>query len=88
MILEREVPRRALGIPIRRVGGKLMVRIEDDAMEFDDVGTLIFASTDGRNRVTDIVRIVATAYECEPAEVYSDVVEFLDELTAGGIVEW
>ncbi|GAA4597880.1 hypothetical protein BJY16_002512 [Actinoplanes octamycinicus] len=83
-----DVPRRTLGVPIRRVAGRLVVGVEADALEFSEVGSLIFTSANGRNRVVDIVHIVAAAYECETAEVYPDVVEFLGELTAGGIVEW
>jgi hypothetical protein len=66
----------------------LVVGVEADALEFDDVGTLILTAANGRNRIADIARIVAQTYECEPAEVQPDIAEFLDELAAGGIVEW
>ncbi|BCY09813.1 PqqD family protein [Actinoplanes sp. L3-i22] len=88
MTAVRDIPRRALGVPFRRVAGKLIVGVEADALEFDDVGTLIITSANGRNRVADIARIVAEAYECEPTDVQPDIAEFLAELSDGGIVEW
>lgn len=82
------VPRRRLGVRVRRVSGSLVVGLEAEALELTDVAKLIYESADGRNRVADIVDIVAATYEAEPAEVSADVDEFLDELTDRGVVEW
>ena len=83
-----DVPRRTLGVRVRRVAGTLVVGLEAEALELDDVAQLIYESADGRNRVADIVDIVAASYAAEPAEVSADVREFLDELTDRGVVEW
>jgi hypothetical protein len=82
------VPRRALGIKVRRVAGDLVLGIDADGMQLADVAKLIYESADGRNSVTDIAGIVAAEYGAEPAEVSGDVSEFLDELAARGVVEW
>ena len=82
------VPRRALGIRIRRVHGDLVLGVDDDAVELTDVAKLIYESADGQNRVDDIAGIVAAAYDADLAEVTADVSEFLDDLANRGVVEW
>ncbi|MBJ7901752.1 PqqD family protein [Streptomyces sp. DSM 110735] len=82
------VPRRALGVRVRRVAGDLVIGIDADALELTDVAKLIYESADGLNRVADIVGIVAAAYDADPAEVSADVSEFLDDLVGRGVVEW
>jgi len=82
------VPRRTLGVRVRRVDGNLVVGLESEALELTDAAKLIYESANGRNRVDDIVGIVADTYEAEPTEVSDDVHEFLDELTDRGVVEW
>lgn len=82
------VPRRALGVRVRRVSGDLVVGIDADALELTDVAKLIYESADGRNRVADIVAIVVAAYDADPEEVSADVSEFLDDLAGRGLVEW
>ncbi|OLF19622.1 PqqD family protein [Actinophytocola xanthii] len=82
------VPRRVLGVRVRRVSGDLVIGIDTDALELTDVARLIYESADGRNRVADIVDIVAAAYDADPAEVSVDVREFLDDLAGRGVVEW
>jgi hypothetical protein len=82
------VPRRALGVRVRRVSGDLLLGVDEDSLELTDVAKLIYESADGRNRVADITGIVAAAYDAEPAEVSADVSEFLDVLVDRGVVEW
>lgn len=82
------VPRRVLGVRVRRVSGDLVIGIDADALELTDVAKLIYESADGCNRVADIVDIVVAAYDADPAEVSADVSEFLDGLAGRGVVEW
>ena len=88
MSTDLRVPRRALGVRVRRVSGDLVIGIDADALELTDVGKLIYESADGRNRVADIVAIVVARYDADPAEVSADVREFLDDLAGRGVVEW
>lgn len=82
------VPRRALGVRVRRVSGDLLLGVDEDSLELTDVAKLIYESADGLNRVADIAGIVAAAYDADPAEVSEDVSEFLDVLVDRGVVEW
>ncbi|WP_439657506.1 PqqD family peptide modification chaperone [Lentzea sp. HUAS TT2] len=82
------VPRRCLGVRVRRVSGDLVLGVDDDGLELADVAKLIYESADGRNRVADIADIVAAAYDADVTEVSDDVAEFLDVLVGRGVVEW
>ncbi|WP_327749789.1 PqqD family protein [Streptomyces europaeiscabiei] len=82
------VPRRALGIRIRRVNGDFLIGEEDRALLLTDVARLIFASLDGRRSISDVAHLVANEYAVDEDEALQDVREFLDDLTDKGIVAW
>lgn len=81
-------PRRALGTRIRRVPDGYLIGAEDQALQLDGPAALIFASLDGHRRPGDVARLVADEYDIDEDEALQDVHDFLDDLTARGIVEW
>lgn len=83
-----DVPRRRLGIRIRRIEGALVVGVEDRALQLSDSAELIFTSLDGRRTVADVAGLLAAEYGIEAEEALPDVVEFLTELHTKDIVSW
>jgi hypothetical protein len=83
-----DVPRRCLGIRIRRIEGTLVVGVEDRALELSDSAELIFTSLDGRRTVADVAGLLAAEYGIEAEEALVDVAEFLTDLRAMDIVSW
>jgi hypothetical protein len=84
----RDVPRRALGVPVRRVAGELVLGVQDQALELSGTARVIYESVDGRRTVAEVAATVAAAYGAEADEVFADVAEFLDELAGQSVVEW
>jgi hypothetical protein len=82
------VPRRALGIRIRRVNGDFLIGAEDKALLLTDVARLVFASLDGRRSIADVASVVAGEYGVDEEEALNDVREFLDDLTDKDVVVW
>lgn len=83
-----DVPRRRLGIRIRRIEGNLVVGVEDRALQLSDSAELIFTSLDGRRTVADVAGLLAAEYGIEAEEALPDVVEFVTELHTKDIVSW
>ncbi|MFE1367205.1 PqqD family protein [Streptomyces anulatus] len=89
-VVERSesVPRRVLGIRIRRVKDEFLVGDEDRALLIEDSAAFIFASLDGRTSTLQVARLVAQEYGVDEEQALADVVEFLGGLADQGIVEW
>ncbi|MFI6893426.1 PqqD family protein [Streptomyces sp. NPDC050256] len=83
-----EVPRRALGTRIRLVRGDYWIGAEGDALHLTGPAHTIFASLDGRHSVASVIQILVAEYDVDPEEATADVLEFLDDLTGRGVVEW
>lgn len=82
------VPRRALGIRIRKVNGDFVIGHRNQALLLSDVAGFIFTALDGRRTVTDVARLVAREYAVAEGQALTDVREFLDDLADKEIVEW
>ncbi|GGW75530.1 PqqD family protein [Streptomyces caelestis] len=82
------VPRRTLGTRIRLVEGDFHIGAEDKALHLTGPAKIIFASLDGRRSVADVARLVTAEYDIDQEEAVADVLEFLNDLTDRGIVEW
>ncbi|WP_326615204.1 PqqD family protein (plasmid) [Streptomyces scopuliridis] len=82
------VPRRVLGIRIRRMKDDFLIGDEDRALLIEDVAAFIFASLDGRRSTLKVAQLVAQEYGVDEEQALADVVEFLGDLTDQGIVEW
>lgn len=89
-VVERSdsVPRRVLGIRIRRMKDDFLIGDEDRALLVEDIAAFIFASLDGRRTTLDVARQVAQEYGVDEEQALADVAEFLGDLADQGIVEW
>ena len=83
-----DVPRRPLGIRIRRVPDGLLLGYRDQAMLLDGPAELIYRLADGARTVTDIADGVAEEYGIDRAEALADVMEFLGDHDDSGIFQW
>jgi hypothetical protein len=83
-----DVPYRALGIRVRRVGGNLVLGVQGEALLLEDSAMLIYTSADGRRTVTDIAELLTAEYGIGLQEALSDVSEFLAEMGERGIIAW
>lgn len=82
------VPRRSLGVRIRRVKGDFLIGDEDSALLLSGPAQLIYSSLDGRRSIADIARMIAEEYGVDEEEALADAREFLDDLAGKGLVEW
>ncbi|GLX47546.1 hypothetical protein Shyhy01_04960 [Streptomyces hygroscopicus subsp. hygroscopicus] len=83
-----DVPRRTLGIRIRRVADGLLLGYRDQAVLLSGAAELIYRLADGDRTVTDIAEGLAEEYGIDPAEALPDVVEFLMDQDDSGIFQW
>ncbi|MEU7601874.1 PqqD family protein [Streptomyces sp. NPDC040724] len=82
------VPRRVLGIRIRRIKDDFLIGDEDRAMLMEDIAAFIFVSVDGRRSTAQVARLVSREYGVDEETALTDVTEFLGDLTDQGIIEW
>jgi hypothetical protein len=89
-VVERSesVPRRVLGIRIRRMKDDFLIGDEDRALLIEDSAAFIFASLDGRRSTLQVARLLSQEYGVDEEQALADVVEFLGGLADQGIVEW
>ncbi|KOG32601.1 PqqD family protein [Streptomyces resistomycificus] len=83
-----EVPRRVLGIRIRRSGQDVLLGFEDNALLLEGAGALIYRAVDGTRSVGVLARLLAHEYGIEEEEALADVSDFLADLTAQKIIEF
>lgn len=82
------VPRRLLGIRIRRLKDDFLIGDEDRALLIEDSASFIFASLKGRRSTLQVARLLAQEYGVDEEHALADVVELLGNLGDRGIVEW
>ncbi|MBK3643153.1 MULTISPECIES: PqqD family protein [Streptomyces] len=83
-----DVPRRVLGIRVRRSGEDLLLGWADQALRLDGSAALVYASVDGTRGVGDVARVLVEQYGIDEEEALADVTEFLADLTARNVIEW
>ncbi|MEW2619299.1 PqqD family protein [Streptomyces sp. NPDC048106] len=83
-----DVPRRTLGIRIRRVPDGLLLGYRDQAVLLSGPAELIYRLADGDRTVADIADGVAGEYGIDAAEALADVVEFLADQGGSGTLQW
>ncbi|MGE5829251.1 MAG: PqqD family protein [Micromonosporaceae bacterium] len=81
------VLRRRLGVQVRRIRGRLLVKTGPDAFELEDVAMLIFTAIDGQRSIADIAALAVAEYGIDIAEATQDAVEFIGWLAERGLVE-
>jgi PqqD family protein of HPr-rel-A system len=59
-----------------------------EAHALTPVATAIFERCDGTMSVAEIVADVIEIFDCRPDQAERDVVEFLDDLAARGLIDW
>ncbi|KQY55338.1 hypothetical protein ASD11_17500 [Aeromicrobium sp. Root495] len=84
----QDVPRRVLGIKIRKVSGDLVIGVADQALHLTDSARLLFSTLDGRRTVTDVSQALVLEYGLDETEALEDTTSFLGDLGAQGIVAW
>ncbi|MEV1081983.1 PqqD family protein [Streptomyces sp. NPDC050211] len=82
------VPRRSLGVRVRRVKGDFLIGVEDKALLLSGPAQLIYSSLDGARTVSEVSQLIAEEYGVGEEEALGDVREFLDDLAGRGLVEW
>lgn len=82
-----DVPRRVLGLRIRRVNGDLMLGIRQEALLLTDSAEVIFTAVDGRRTVDEVAGVLAADYGIEHDQALLDVCEFLTELRSQDLIE-
>lgn len=83
-----DVPRRVLGIRVRRSGEDLLLGFEDNALLLDGSAVLIYTAVDGTRSVGDVARVLVDEYGIDEEEALADVTEFLAGLTVKKVIEW
>ena len=87
MISADAVPRRRLGIRIRRFRGEILVSTGEESFELAGSGAFIFEAIDQRSTVGSIAARVARQYSLRDTDALADTESFLAELIDGGIIE-
>ena len=80
-LVTREIAGETIIVPIRNNVGDL-----DSIYTFNELGTLIWQSIDGRTSVGQIVESISRAYDVTPEEASKDTSEFLDSLEEAGLI--
>lgn len=83
-----DVPRRSLGIRVRKVEDGLMLGFRDQALLLSDSAELIYRSVDGRRTVAGVAAVVAATYGVDEAEALTDVTQFLVDLADNRVFTW
>ena len=86
--VHQRVPRRTLGIRIRRVRGDFLLGDADRTMLLSGPAQFLFSSLDARRSVADVARLLAAEYGIDEEEALADTTDFLEDLVSRGIVEW
>ncbi|WP_266389032.1 PqqD family protein [Streptomyces canus] len=87
-IAPRDVPRRVLGIRVRRSGEDLLLGFADQALLLDGSAALVYANVDGTRSVGDVSRVLVDQYGIDEEEALADVTAFLADLSAKNVIEW
>jgi hypothetical protein len=89
----KEPLRPSPDVVARRVAGEyLLVPVRSGAAQMDfiftanDIGSRIFQLLDGRRDARDIARLVSEEFDVDEPQALADVVRFLEELLATGLV--
>jgi hypothetical protein len=72
----------------RKVGGEMVILSAEDSSLFllNEVGTAIWEATDGHRSIEAIAEVLCTEYDVDRATALADVTEFVESLTAAGIL--
>ena len=77
----REIAGETIIVPVRGNVGDL-----DSIYNLNDIGTMIWQLIDGKKNVGQIVETIYSAYEVTLEQVEKDTIEFLNTLTAAGLI--
>jgi hypothetical protein len=83
-----DVPRRVLGIRVRRSGEDVLLGFQDSALLLEGAAALVYTAADGARSVGEVARVLVDAYGIDEQEALADVTEFLADLTAQKVIEW
>ena len=72
----------------RKVGGEMVILSAEDSSLFllNEVGTAIWEAADGRRSIQAIADALCAEYDVDRATALADVTEFVESLTAAGIL--
>lgn len=79
---------RADKVAARNVGGEMVILSATDSSLFvlNEIGTLVWEAADGRTSIEAIAETVCGQYEVAPETVLRDIEEFVQALTAAGVI--
>ena len=72
----------------RKVGGEMVILSAEDSSLFllNEVGTAIWEATDGHRSIQAIADVLCAEYDVDRATALADVMEFVESLSAAGIL--
>ena len=75
-------PQRAPGVLQQEVSGTTVLLKPDNGQYFslEEVAGRVWELTDGQRTVSEMVQVLVSEYEAEPAEIEADVLQLLGEL--------
>jgi hypothetical protein len=82
------IPRKAERTATRVIGGEALIMAIDrrELHRLNAVGTRVLELCDGKNSVDAISQIIVDEFDVEPSVALSDVMHFLNELAAVGVL--
>lgn len=82
------IPVRNIFAQCRAINGKIYLHFNNEAIELDDVGELIWINMNGRNSVKKIAAQIATKFNVNQTLVEEDVLEFISDLKEYNLVDY
>lgn len=82
------IPKRAKDVAFRRVGQDMLLvsGSRGTIYTLNEVGTYVWEAADGDASVDQIVAMVTSAFQVDPADARSDVARFLGDLADLGVL--
>ena len=87
--MRRDFPCRAADTAFRMVDGEMLVvsASGSNIIGLNETGALVWEMIDGSHSIDEIVTAVCDAFEVESGMARRDVLGFVDELEAAGLIE-
>lgn len=84
--LDSAVPRRRLGIWVRRRDGNLHAGFRESAVQLSESAALLFQAADGGRTVEQLASLLVDEYGIGHQEALQDTKEFLEDMERQGLM--
>jgi hypothetical protein len=81
-------PKRTLEVEVRRTADGMFIALGTEHRELSDVAATIWRLCSGRRSAGEIIAAVCSEYDVEQELATGDTLAFLEEMAAGGFIEW